>query len=98
MTDKQEGSGCLVAILGINGLLMGLFALGFSQGPYSSQEQELWYRYGSISFLLGGAVLPGFALLLGAKRAPWAVISLTVWMVAALCAFAVYVFHSGGGV
>ena len=85
-------------MLVINGLLMGLLALGFTQGPYSSREQELWYRYGSMAFLLGGAVLPAVALLLGANRRPWAIILLTVWMVAALFAFLVYAFYSGGGV
>lgn len=96
--DRRGGVGCLLTILVINALLMGRFSLGFTQGPYSSREQELWYRYGSIGFLLGGAVLPAFALLLGAKRTSWAIVSLTVWMVAALFAFVVYMFYSGGGV
>ncbi|TVV75654.1 hypothetical protein FOY91_06500 [Sphingomonas solaris] len=96
--DQRAGFGCLLTILVINALLMGLFALGFTQGPYSSREQELWYRYGSIGFLTGGVVLPAYALLLGGKRASWTIVPLTVWMVAALFAFLVYVFYSGGGV
>ena len=85
-------------MLAINGALMGLFATSFTQGPYSSTEQELWYRYGSLAFVLGGAVLPAAAILLGINRWPWAIDALTAWMVAALFAFLMYAFFSGGGV
>lgn len=85
-------------MLGINALLIGLLAFSFSHGPYSSREQELWYRYGSIGFLIAGAVLPAVALLLGAARYQWAVIALIMWMLAILMACFVYAMFSGGGV
>jgi hypothetical protein len=85
-------------MLAINGALMGLLALSFTRGPYSSTEQELWYRYGSLAFVLGGAVLPAVAVLFGINRWPWAIVALTVWMVATLLAFVGYAMFSGGGV
>lgn len=98
MTEKRSSTGCMWWALGTCTVILGLTALSFTQGPYSSREQELWYRYGSLSFLLSGVVFPAIALLLGARRSGWATISLTAWMVATLLAFLVYAFHSGGGV
>ena len=95
---NRSGLGCAVVALGINALLMGLVAISFAQGPYSSPQQEIWYRYGSIGLLLCGAILPAIALLLGARRSYLATNLLTVWMIAALVAWLVYVFNSGGGV
>jgi hypothetical protein len=82
----------------MNALIMGLFALSFSQGPYSSRGQELWYRYGSLGFLLGGAIIPAIALLSGARRPAWLTTSLTTWMFLALFAFLFYAMLSSGGV
>jgi hypothetical protein len=77
---------------------MGLVAATFAVGPYSSVTQENWYRYGSISFLCVGAILPAAALLLIARRFPIVIIASIVWMFAALLAFLDYMFMSGGGV
>ena len=98
MIDKAPGAGCAVAMAALNCLLMGFVASGFAFGPYSSWEQEVWYRYGSIGFLLCGAILPAVALALGARRFEGANIALTLWMILALCAFLTYGFLSGGGV
>ena len=95
---KSRSAGCAIAMLAINGLLMGLATLSFFQGPYSSLEQELWYRYGSIIFTLAGAVIPAIILLSVAKRPPWLVAALTIWMVAVLGVFVGYALISGGGV
>ena len=85
-------------MLGINSLLIGLAALSFSQGPSSSTEQELWYRYGSLGFLLVGAIVPAIALLSGARKSALASNLLTAWMCTALFGFLIYAFYSGGGV
>jgi len=77
---------------------MGLLALSFSQGPYSSLEQEHWYRFGSLAFLLGGAILPAVALILRAGRSTLLRYGLYLWLLAALVAWCSYVFMSGGGV
>ena len=98
MTDKQPAAGCVWAMLATNTLIIGLVALSFGQGPYSSHGQELWYRYGSLGFLLGGAVLPAIALLLGASRSRGMMGALAAWMAATFVAFCGYVFMSGGGV
>ena len=95
-SGKVSGVKGAIAALVVNGSLMGLAALSFTQGPYSSQEQELWYRYGSITFVVFGAVIPA-AVLTFAKRRPWMIIALTVWMVAVLFAFLNYALLSGGG-
>ncbi len=98
MTEKPTGFGCAATLVGINGLLMGLLALAFARGPYSSLEQELWYRYGSLGFVLIGAVLPAVALMLGVRRSQWGLVALVLWMIATLFAFVVYALRSGGGV
>jgi hypothetical protein len=95
--NRVEGIGCAWALLGVNALLMGLLAASSATGPYSTSEQELWYRYGSLGFLLAGAVLPAIALF-AARRSRWVVIVSTSWMFAVLLAFAWYAMMSGGGV
>jgi hypothetical protein len=85
-------------MLGVNAVIIGLAALSFSQGPYSSRQQELWYRYGSLGFLLVGPIIPAIALLAGARRSAWANGLLTIWMLAAFIGFLIYAFYSGGGV
>ncbi len=96
--QSRTRAGCAWSMLGVNVLLIGLAALSFSQGPYSSKEQEIWYRYGSLGLLLGGAIIPAIVLLSGARRSPWAITLLTIWMFAAFLAFLIYAFYSGGGV
>lgn len=96
--DKAQGFGCTVSMIGLNILLMGLLASSFARGPYSSWGQELWYRYGSLGFLLFGAILPAVALILGAGRSRSLTIALTVWMLGALFFCSAYALSSGGGV
>ena len=93
----MEGIGCAWALLVINVVLMGLFAASFAQGPYSSSEQELWYRYGSLGLFLAGAALPAVALF-AARRSRWIVIACTAWMLTLLLVFACFAMMSGGGV
>jgi hypothetical protein len=95
--NRVEGIGCAWALLGVNAVLMGLLAATFMQGPYSSTEQELWYRYGSLGFFLAGAALPAIALFAG-RRSRWVVIASTTWMLTLLLAFAWFAMMSGGGV
>jgi hypothetical protein len=95
-SDAVEGVGCAWALLAINAVLMGLCAVSFVRGPYSSIEQELWYRYGSLGFLLAGAALPAFALFRGRPR--WLVYSTAPWMMISLLGFAGWIMMSGGGV
>src|SRR5437764_11800704 len=85
--NRVEGIGCAWALLGINAVLMGVLAASFAQGPYSSSEQELWYRYGSLGFFLAGAALPAIALFAG-RRSRCVVIASTAWMLITLLAFA----------
>lgn len=92
------GIGCASSMLVLNILLPGMLAWSFTQGPYSSREQELWYRYGSIAFLMSGAILPGVALAAGAWRSRPAVRVLTAWMLGTLTAAFCYAALSGGGV
>jgi hypothetical protein len=100
--QKQErkgtpGMGSALAILGTNTVLIGLATASFARGPYSSHEQELWYRYGSLAFFVCGAVLPAIALF--ADRRSRVVIGASiVWMAATFLAFVWYAMMSGGGV
>lgn len=94
---RVEGIGCAWALLALNAVLMGLLCVSFVQGPYSSFEQELWYRYGSLGFVLAGAVLPAIALL-KARHSRWVVTISTAWMLALLLAFVWFAMMSGGGV
>jgi hypothetical protein len=95
--NRVEGTGCAWALVGINTMLMGLLAASFVQGPYSSSEQELWYRYGSLGFFLAGAALPAIALFAG-RRSRRVVVASTAWMLMLLLAFAWFAMMSGGGV
>lgn len=98
VTEKPSGVGCVSAMLGINAILIGLLALSFSHRPYSSHEQELWYRYGSLGFLLVGVIIPGAAFWFGALRSQRAIVGLFIWMIATLIACLIYALLSGGGV
>jgi len=97
LLKKGEGLGCAGAIAGMNMLLMGLVAFSFSQGPYSSFDKELWYRYRSLGFLFMGAILPAVVLWFG-RRSPLAVGGATVWMFLAFWLFVGYLMYSSGGV
>ncbi|HEY5711013.1 MAG TPA: hypothetical protein VIT38_03880, partial [Allosphingosinicella sp.] len=87
MTDNRLGLGCAVVGLALNTVLMGLLASQFARGPYASQEQEIWYRYGSLGFLLIGVILPAVALVLGTRRFPTLSTALAFWMAAVLFVF-----------
>jgi len=96
--DKQHndsGIGCVVIALAINGLLMGLAALSFARGAYSSAGQELWYRYGSIAFFTTGFVLP--AVVVFYRRSTSVLLITLSWLFANLIAFVAYVGLSSGG-
>jgi hypothetical protein len=95
--NRRGGIGCAWALLGVNTLLIGLLTASMVQGPYSSTEQELWYRYGSLSFFLAGAVLPAIALFAFRLSRALIVVS-TAWMAIILLAFVVFGMMSSGGV
>jgi len=92
-----EGIGYAWTMLGVNAMLMGLLGASFAQGPYSSSEQELWYRYGSLAFFFAGVILPAIALFVG-RRSRWVAIGSAIWMLALLVASAWFAMMSGGGV
>ena len=85
-------------MLGINALIIGYFALSFGLGPYSSGEQELWYRGGSLAFLVLGVLLPGGLVILRPEAARKISVTINVWLLIALFAFFPYLLFSGGGV
>jgi hypothetical protein len=93
----DTGIGCASIMLAVNTGLMGFVAFSFARGPYSSGEQELWYRYGSLTFFLAGSVLPAIALFVGRRSPPILLASLS-WMFLVFLAFAGYAIASGGGV
>ncbi len=95
-TDRA-GLGCALAVLGVNTLLIGFVTASFTQGPYSSDGQELWYRYGSLAFFVVGSILPAIALFAGCKSR-WVPSASVAWMAGTFVAFVWYVMMSGGGV
>ena len=97
MSNTKPLLGCAWTLLGFNTLLLGFAAASFMQGPYSSHEQELWYRYGSFAFLVAGSILPGIVLF-AARSSRIFVISSIVVMTVILFAFVNYAMLSGGGV
>ena len=98
MTDRPPGVGCAIAMIGLNSVLMGLLASTFAFFQFSSREQEIWYRYGSLGFLLFGAILPGVALAIWGRRNRILVAALVVWMIFALILCFAYALNSGGGI
>lgn len=97
MLDDGKGLGCAWVLAAINLAIMGLVAISFSQGPYSSFEQELWYRWRSLGFVVIGAMAPTVALWLGRKSAKVVVVSM-IWLASAFVLFIGYLMMSGGGV
>jgi len=97
-TDKAQGLGCAIAVIGLNIVLMSLLASTFVRGPFSDWRQEVWYRGGSLGFLLFGAVFPAVMLALGARRSRPSIIALTVWMLTVLVFWFAYTLRSGGGI
>jgi hypothetical protein len=96
--STPPGWGCATTLAIFNTLFMGLLALSFSIGSYSSWQQELWYRYGSLMFLLIGSLVPVAVLVFSGRQSAKAVIAVTIWMIVALVVWAGFVFNSGGGV
>ena len=94
---SRPPGGCAVAMLAINTALIGLLTASMTQGPYSSHEQEIWYRYGSLGFFVAGSVLPAIALFAG-RRSRWVTVASIAWMAAILLAFLWYAMMSSGGV
>ncbi len=84
-------------LVGINVVLMSLTAGSMSYGPFSSLAQLAWYRYGSLGFLVCGALLPAIGLKVF-SRSRWAPTAIAVWALVVLFAFVSYVFLSGRGV
>lgn len=101
MTEAQRARPLFAITIGMmltTALLTGVAALSLGQGPYSSLGQEIWYRFGSIGFVVAGAGIPAAALWLGARRSIYAMLALLLWMVLVLCGWLFYLMMSGGGV
>jgi hypothetical protein len=98
VTDKQSGAGCVWGLLAFNAVTIGCLALAFAQGPYSSWEQELWYRYGSIGFVVVGAIIPAVAMFFGARRSGTMLGITAAWLAVTFLGFCYYALMSGGGV
>lgn len=92
------GKGCATALAVFNLLAMGALAWSFAGGPYSGLAQALWYRGGAVGFLIFGALLPGGALLLPARRRPALAPAALAWMLCVWLPFVAYVLMSGGGI
>lgn len=84
-------------LVAINAVIIGLFTFSFAQGPYSSGEQELWYRWISIAFLIGGVLLPAGLVFLRPQSAKRISVAINIWMVTTLFAFFPYLMFLGGG-
>ena len=94
---QKARAGCAFAMLAFNTVVIGFTAASFAQGPYSSFEQELWYRYGSLAFFIVGCLFP--AVMLFAFRRPlWILAGSVGLMLVSLLMFFGYAIMSGGGV
>ena len=88
----------MIALIALNALVMGFLVLGFAFGSYSSFGQEVWYRYGSLGFLICGAILPAAVLVLRARRSPGMMLLMISWLFFTLVACVAYAMMSGGGI
>ena len=95
---RNSDIGCATVFVVVNGLFTGLVALSFGTGPYSSWNQELYYRYASMALFIFGAILPGIMLFVYGRRSAWAAKASVVWMFVVMVGFFSYVLTSGGGV
>lgn len=87
----------VVTMLVISALVIGMAVAAFVQGPYSNREQELWYRYGSLGFLVAGVILPAITLY-KFRRTRHVLASIVVWLAVILPGFIWYLMLSSGGV
>ena len=55
-------------MLVVNVVVIGFLTASMVQGPYSSREQELWYRYGSLGLFVAGVILPAVSPLASGDR------------------------------
>ena len=94
---ERPATGCALAALAVNTVLIGLATASFTQGPYSSHHQELWYRYGALGFFVAGVIVPGVALFAG-RRSRVVIGGSIAWMAITLIAFIYYAMMSSGGV
>ena len=97
-TPARTPVGCSLVLVAINTIGMATLASSFATGPYSSFSQEVWYRYGSVCFLLVGAVLPGIGILTVGRRRYSLSVVLTLWMAVALFLCVGYIIQSEGGI
>jgi hypothetical protein len=98
VSQKLDGLGCAGTIATFNVIVMGFIAYIFSMMPYFNVGQELWYRGGSLTFLILGALVPICWRIL-IKRGYWGSAKpIAAWMFAALITFIGYVLLSGGGI
>jgi maltodextrin utilization protein YvdJ len=97
MAEERPPFGCGFVVIGINALLMVPFAAEFVRGSFSGVDQMLWYRGGSLAFVLAGVVLPIAALLSRWRRSFTAMVALSLWLPAVLLLFVGYALTSDGG-
>jgi hypothetical protein len=94
---RAENVGDAWTMLVVNVVLIGFLTASMVQGPYSSREQEVWYRFGSLGFFTAGVVLPA-AGLFAIRRSRLVIAALNTWMLAVLLAFLWFGAMSSGGV
>ncbi|WP_129586235.1 hypothetical protein [Sphingomonas montana] len=95
--ERPRNAGDVWAMLIANVVIIEFLTAGMARGPYSSREQELWYRYGSLGFLFTGVIIPA-ATMLAIRQSRFVVAFLNAWMFAILLGFMWFVAMSSGGV
>lgn len=95
--DRAGNVGDAWTMLVVNVIFIGFLATSMVQGPYSSHEQEVWYRYGSICFFIAGVIFPAVVLFV-MRQSRLIVVSANVWMFAILLGFVLFGAMSSGGV
>ena len=82
----------------INSVIFGLVALAFARGPYSSFEQELWCRWGSLGLLFAAGLIPALIAFRWRQAPGWAATLLGFWCGVAGFVGLNFALLSGGGV
>lgn len=98
VSSVPPGWGCATTLGVFNISVIGIITVPLAIRGYASSEQALWYRYGSLAFLLVGALTPMAVLLAYGRRSPRAVVAVTMWMIVALLLWTGWLLNSGGGV
>ena len=85
-------------LLVVNTIFIGFMTMARIRGPYSSHEQLILYRYGSLALFAAGVLIPWICFVFFRKFVERHTILASVWLAATLSAVIIWGAALSGGV